>query len=88
MHTIKAPKEFDAIWVENAFQHVIWKLSTLRHAEPNMRSMYLSAQNIVYHVMKKYNKEFVQGKQSFFQRVLQEDEQIQRHFVGVVAAIK
>lgn len=38
--------------------------------------------------MKKYNKEFIQGKQSFFQRVIQEDEQIQRHFVGVVAAIK
>lgn len=38
--------------------------------------------------MKKYNSEFVQGKQSFFQRVIQEDEQIQRHFIGVVAAIK
>lgn len=38
--------------------------------------------------MKKYNKEFIKGKQSFFQRVIQEDEQISRHFVGLVAAIK
>ena len=37
--------------------------------------------------MKKYNKEFVKGKQSFFQRAAQGDEPMARHFVAVVASV-
>ena len=48
----------------------------------------MSCKNILYHIMKAYNKEFVKGKQSFLQRVVQEDDSICRHFVGVVTNIE
>ena len=48
----------------------------------------MSCKNVLYHIMKAYNKEFVKGKQSFFQRVIQEDDTIAKHFVGVITNIE
>ena len=48
----------------------------------------VSIQNILHGVTKKYKKEFREGKNSFFQRVVQGDESIQRHFVGFITDIK
>ena len=48
---------------------------------------YLSLKNVLHHIMLAFNREFVRGRQSFFQRVVQGDEPIGRHFVGVIARI-
>ena len=73
---VKAPAQFDLTWTSNAYGHVVWKLACYsRYLNPNFTfseqiAKYLSPQNVLYHIMKRYNKEFVQGKQSFFQRVV------------------
>jgi hypothetical protein len=44
-------------------------------------------ENILYHLGKRYRREFIEGKRSFFQRVIQKDEGPGSHFVGVVSGI-
>lgn len=53
-----------------------------------LKSSVTNPNNVLYHLMKAYHREFVRGKQSFLQRVLQEDEQVCRHFVGLVTSIE
>ena len=90
----KKPIEFDKLWVSNAFAHVVWKLSGFCRfligdsSEIQTIKRYLSPQNILFHVQKKFDKEFTRGKQSFFQRVVQGDDQISQHFVGILSSAK
>ena len=44
-------------------------------------------ENILYHLAKRYRREFVEGKRSFFQRIVQKDEGPGSHFVGFVSGI-
>ena len=63
----KLPAQFDFEWTQNAFNHSVWKLAgCARFLNKKTCTKYLSPQNIVYQIMKKYNKEFSDGKQSFF----------------------
>ena len=82
----RVPSSFDKWWLQNAYAHSVWKLYSFSRFLPSHRIT--SVQSVLYTIMKKYHKEFMLGKQSFFQRVVQEDEQISRHFVGLIAAIK
>ena len=74
-------------WTQNAFAKVVWKLYSYARFVDDFKQKIVSVQNVVYHVMKAYHKEFVKGKQSFFQRLIQEDEHVSRHFVGVITGI-
>lgn len=68
-------QRLDLEWIDNAYQHVVWKLSSysrIVHLDCSAESaiQLLNPSQIIYEMNKKYNKEFIKGKQSFFQRVI------------------
>jgi hypothetical protein len=77
-------EEFDQEWTLNAYQHVIWKLNAYQEIL-NLETVNL--ENIIYNVGKRYRKEFIRGKKSFFQRIVQKDEAANSQFVSVVAGV-
>ena len=78
-------EEFDSDWTLNAFAHIVWKLNSHQFLHPQRDLM--SLENILYHLAKRYRREFIEGKRSFFQRVVQKDEGPGSHFVGFVSGI-
>ena len=68
----------------NALAHTVWKLNAYQTI---VNKELVNLENIVYHVLKRYTKEFVRAKRSYFQRVTQKDEAASTHFLGLVAGI-
>ena len=78
----------DAVWTKNAVTHLVWKLSAYGKALLDNEMKFLTATNLVHHLLKCYNREFEDGQRSFFQRVLEKDTPAGAHFVGVLAGIR
>jgi len=70
--------------VINALAHTVWKLHAY-HSVIDRDCLHL--ESVVYHLLKRYRKEFERAKRSFFQRVTQKDESATAHFVAVVAGL-
>lgn len=71
LHLKKLSMVCNELWTKNAFAHVVWKLSGFLRflVDTNITDAikkYLLIENIFFHVLKKYDKEFTRGKQSFF----------------------
>ena len=56
----------DVIWTENAIANALWKLAAYGKTLCENELKFLSAINIIYHVLKSYKKEFEEGQRSFF----------------------
>ena len=56
-------EEFDTTWTMNAFAHIVWKLNSHQYLHPSHDL--LSLETIVYHLSKRYKREFIDGKRSF-----------------------
>lgn len=80
------PPEFGLQWTTNAYEHTVWKLAGYARFLNQNHAQYLRPRNIVFHMVKKYKQEFISSRLSFFQRVIQGDQPIARHFVAVVAS--
>ena len=78
----------DQVWVANAYSHVVWKMASYGLQLKQDEEEFLSAKNVMYHILKLYKDEFEGSKRSFFQKVLERDDVAGRHFVGVIAAIR
>ena len=77
----------DSVWVRNALAHLIWKFSAYGKALFDNDCKFLTATNLLHHMVKRYKDEFEEGKRSFFQRVLEKDTPAGVHFVGKICAI-
>ena len=89
MKEIIGPKyKGDTVWVSNAYAHVVWKLAAYSLEFKQDEEAFLSAKNVMYHILIRYKDEFNGSRRSFFQKVLEKDDIAGRHFVGVVAAIR
>ena len=53
-------------WTRNSFAHILLKLATYGHQLQNDAKAFLSARNVVHHLQKRHEREFDQGKRSFF----------------------
>ena len=51
----------DAVWTKNAATHLIWKLSAYGKALLDNEMKFLTATNLVHHLLKCYNREFDEG---------------------------
>ena len=60
-------EEFDQEWAVNAYAHSVWKLNSYQRI---VKNELLNVENIVYNCLKRYKREFCEGKKSFFQRII------------------
>lgn len=63
---------------------MVWKLASYSRASG---TNYLNAKTVASQMNMRYRSEFVEGKRSFFHKVIEKDEVFGRHFVGLVASI-
>ena len=78
----------DPVWISNAYAHTIWKLAAYGLEIKSDEEAFLTAKNVMYHLLALYKDEFNGSRRSFFQKVLEKDDVAGRHFVGIVAAIR
>ena len=78
----------DQSWVSNAYAHIVWKMAAYGLELKQDEEAFLSAKNVMYHILQLYKDEFEGSRRSFFQKVLEKDDIAGRHFVGIIAAIR
>ena len=56
----------DSVWTQNALSHLLWKFAAYGRDFEENEHKFLTAMNLLYHLLKVYKREFEDGKRSFF----------------------
>ena len=56
----------DLVWTDNTFGHVVWKMASYNRLTEDSAKDFLNPYNLVYHLKKAYECEFIKVKSSFF----------------------
>jgi hypothetical protein len=83
----KVPSEFWEEWVNHHFRFTLWKMRAFERGCKESTDL-TNLENVIHDLMKKFDDEFGKGKRSFFQRIVDGDEQASRRAVLLVADIK
>ena len=72
-------------WVENAFRWCVWKLANDQHLMPKERI--LTERAVTQKLLKKYQREIVEGKRPALRSIAEGDVPYNRHMIVCVSAI-